>query len=259
MFVNIFTKTNKKEQKLARGWFERRNKDTVAPNAITVMMMGWSLQLPVLSCLSSSLYTLQYFPQQPVYSSAASILFNIFPSSQCIPHRIKFKASSKCSPCLDSHVSVRLLLILWEGSPISDCLRSDLMTQIHPTDIILPQIYPKCSRAIWVQICPKMLKGYLLQCFFVLCLFWRADGFTAEEDEQFEHFVRFALDLREKFFEAGGRQEKVFGSATLRQTRPKSRSSSRQRRQNRSGPGFYALPLPYLPQVKRCCCFSKFF
>ena len=95
-----------------------------------------------------------------------------------------------------------------------------------------------------------MLKGYLLQCFFVLCLFWRADGYTAEEDEQFEHFVRFALDLREKFFEAGGRQEKVFGSATLRQTRPKSRSSSRQRRQNRSGPGFYALPLPYLPQVK---------
>ena len=71
------------------------------------------------------------------------------------------------------------------------------------------------------------------------------DGYTAEEDAQFERFVRFALDLRAKFFEAaeaggGGGQEKVFGSSA---------SHSRQPRQTRSGPGFYALPLPYLPQV----------
>ena len=73
------------------------------------------------------------------------------------------------------------------------------------------------------------------------------DAYTAEEDTQFEQFVRFALDLREKFFEAtaGGRQEKVFGSGS--KSRP--RDTSRQRRQTRSGPGFYALPLPYLPQV----------
>ena len=67
-----------------------------------------------------------------------------------------------------------------------------------------------------------------------------------EEDAQFERFVRFAFDLREKFFEAtAGRQEKVFGSGS--KSRP--RATSRQRRQTRSGPGFYALPLPYLPQV----------
>ena len=95
---------------------------------------------------------------------------------------------------------------------------------------------------------------------FTLSLCWRVDGYTAEEDAQFERFVRFGLDLREKFFEAAaGRQEKVFGSRQSRAT-SKSRATSRQRRQTRSGPGFYALPLPYLPQVgKRCRCVSKFF
>lgn len=87
------------------------------------------------------------------------------------------------------------------------------------------------------------------------------DGYTVEEDAQFERFVRFAVDLREKFFEAAeveGRQEKVFGSAGGGESRP--RATSRQRRQTRSGPGFYALPLPYLPQVGKMMFFSsKFF
>ena len=124
-----------------------------------------------------------------------------------------------------------------------------------------------------------MFRDFFFLCTFVLCLCWRVDGYTEEEDAHFEQFVRFALNLREKFFEAGGeREEKVFGSgsgatqekvfeaAGLRQEKVfgsgaaggerqekvfgSGEATSRQRRQTRSGPGFYALPLPYLPQVE---------
>ena len=51
-------------------------------------------------------------------------------------------------------------------------------------------------------------------------------AYTEEEDLRFRQFVTFGLELRKQFL--GGR--------------------SRQRREARDPPGFYALPLPHLPR-----------
>ena len=110
-----------------------------------------------------------------------------------------------------------------------------------------------------------MFLKYLVFFTFTLCRFWRVAGYTAEEDAKFKEFVKFGLALREKFFEFGGEQSerKSFGSTQFSEDvgggeerkegkvfEARGRKNvSRQRRQTRSGPGFYALPLPYLPQV----------
>ena len=113
-----------------------------------------------------------------------------------------------------------------------------------------------------------MFLKYLVFFTFTQCRFWRVAGYTAEEDVKFKEFVKFGLALREKFFELGVEQSerKSFGSTQFSEDvgggeerkqgkvfeargRKNGSSVSRQRRQTRSGPGFYALPLPYLPQV----------
>ena len=60
-------------------------------------------------------------------------------------------------------------------------------------------------------------------------------AYTPEEDDTFETFLRFALDLKQKFEDLNSDKTGV-------------RAGGRSRRQTgQEFPGFYALPLPYLP------------
>ena len=66
----------------------------------------------------------------------------------------------------------------------------------------------------------------LLHCLLLPPLLPSLLAYTPEEDARFEHFLRFALDLKQQ----------VFGS------------KSRSKRQSGGEAGYYALPLPYMPQ-----------
>ena len=66
----------------------------------------------------------------------------------------------------------------------------------------------------------------LLHCLLLSTLLPSLLAYTTEEDARFEQFLRFALDLKQQ----------VFGS------------KSRSKRQSGGEAGYYALPLPYMPQ-----------